>query len=122
MDYEELEFDLEILPDRIQDYDSYIYLKKFNNFLNYSPDKIELLFRIDVLEGIIICLPLKEPEDIVTQLESLLGSPIIIFEHRYNSYRFDDNSCVTWLLINDNTYILISNNNLITPLFSSLLW
>lgn len=92
MDYEELEFDLEILPDRIQGYDSYIYLGDFNNFLNYSTDKIELLFRIDVLEGIIISydnIPFIASERILAKLESLLGSLQIVYEQDYKLYKFD---------------------------------
>lgn len=89
MDYEELEFDLEILPDRIQGYESYIYLGEFNNFLNYNTDKIELLFRMDVLEGIIISLPLKEPEDVAAQLERLLGTPQIAYQQDYKLCKFD---------------------------------
>lgn len=62
MDYEELEFDLEILPDRLQGYDSYIYLGKFYSFLSYNIGRTELIFRMDILEAIIITLPLEEPE------------------------------------------------------------
>ncbi|NDI98732.1 hypothetical protein GWA97_06560 [Flavobacterium sp. LaA7.5] len=124
MDYEELEFDLEIMPDRIQGYDSYIYLGEFNNFLNYNTDRIELLFRMDVLEGIIISLPLKKSEDIAAQLENLSGNLNTIIQYNCKLYRFYNNSpvsCIT-LINNNNSYILISNNNLISPLFTSLLW
>lgn len=123
MEYEELEFDLAILPDRIQGYDSYLYLGKFNTVLNYPTGRTELLFRMDVLEAIIISLHLKDPEDVVAKLESLLGSLNTISQNKFNLYRFYSNSyviCVT--LISNKSYILISNNNLIPPLLSSLLW
>lgn len=118
-----MEFDLEILSDRIQGYDGYIYLGEFNNFLNYTTDKIELLFRIDVLEAIIITLPLKEPENVVAQLESLLSSLHIITEHNFKLFRlYNSNYVICITLIGDNSYVLISNNNLISSLLTSLLW
>lgn len=55
MEYENWEFELEILPDRLKGYDSYIYIgKKFNEFLNFSSDRTELIFNLDVLEVVII--------------------------------------------------------------------
>lgn len=120
MDYEEVEFDLEILPDRLQGYDSYLYLGNFNTFLNYPIERIELLFRMDILEGIIITLPLRKPEDVAAQLESSLGSLNTIDQYNCKLYSGSYIICVT--LISNKSYILISNNNLIPPLLSSLLW
>ena len=55
MQYDNWEFDLEVAKDRVQGFDSYIYIgKKFNKFLNYSTDKTELLFRLDVLESVML--------------------------------------------------------------------
>ena len=60
MQYDNWEFDLEVTKDRVQGFDSYIYKgKKFNKFLNYSTDKTELLFRLDVLELVLITLNTK---------------------------------------------------------------
>ncbi|NDI98344.1 hypothetical protein GWA97_04580 [Flavobacterium sp. LaA7.5] len=92
MDYEELEFDLEILPDRVKGYDSYIYLGKFNNFLNYTTDKIELLFRMDVLEGVVISydnLPFIASEEVIVKLENVLGNPQIVNEQYYKLHKFN---------------------------------
>ena len=92
MDYEELEFDLEILPDRIQGYDSYIYLGKFNDFLNYTTDKIELLFRIDILEGIIISYNYLSYESynlIMSQVSILYGSPKVLSKEKYTIYAYE---------------------------------
>jgi hypothetical protein len=51
--YENWEFELEILPERIKGYDSYLYVG--NNFnLKKSKDKYELLFSLDVLVAVII--------------------------------------------------------------------
>jgi len=122
MDYEELEFDLEILPDRIQGYDSYIYLGEFNNFLNYAIDRIELLFRMDILETIIITLPLKEPEAVVAQLVSLLGSPKVVLEHSYKLYRFNAYKKDLLLYISKGAiYIVLCNTNITYSLHLSLL-
>lgn len=112
MDYEELEFELEILPDRIPGYDSYIYLGKFNSFLNYTTDRIELLFRMDVLEGIIFHLPLLEPEDIIAQLESLITPNIVIIGHG-NKYKFEIGEPILLYCYTHHTnYIILSENNL----------
>lgn len=58
IEYSDLEFDLEILPDRIKGYDSYIYVgKEVKNFLNYPTDKIELIFFCDeYLQAVVIFL------------------------------------------------------------------
>lgn len=58
MEYEDLEFDLEVLPDRIKGYDSYICVgKNIKNFLNYPTDKIELIFYCDeFLQAVVIFL------------------------------------------------------------------
>lgn len=125
MDYEELEFDLEILPDRIQGYDSYIYLGKFNNFLNYTTNKIELLFRLDVLEGMVISydnLPFIASEEIIAKLESKLGSPQIVYEGKYKLHKFSTDKNDLLLYVSQNgTYIVLCNYNIIYSLHLSLL-
>lgn len=58
--YEDLEFDLEVLTDRIKGYDSYIFVGKgIKKFLNNSTDKLELVFYWDVLALVIISLNCK---------------------------------------------------------------
>ncbi len=55
MQYENWEFNLDILPDRIKGFDSYIYIGiEFIQYLNYKPDESELLFNCDILEGVIL--------------------------------------------------------------------
>ncbi|UMB52617.1 hypothetical protein MKD41_09735 [Lutibacter sp. A64] len=52
--YENWEFELEILPDRINGYDSYKYIgNEFKFFLNYLPDETELIFNLDILECVL---------------------------------------------------------------------
>src|SRR5690606_3613250 len=63
IEYEELEFDLEVLPDRIKGFDNYIYVgKEIKNFLNYPTDKIELIFHWEILVAIIISLEYNEAD------------------------------------------------------------
>lgn len=55
MEYENWEFDLEILPNRLEGYDSYRYVgNEFNNFLNYPTEETELIFSYDILVAVII--------------------------------------------------------------------
>lgn len=55
MEYENWEFDLEILPDRLEGYDSYRYIgNNFNSFLNYPTEETELIFSFEILVAVII--------------------------------------------------------------------
>ncbi|WP_152604815.1 hypothetical protein [Psychroserpens jangbogonensis] len=55
MQYENWEFNLDILPDRIKGLDSYLNIDiSLNKFLNVHSDKTELLFNLDILEGVIL--------------------------------------------------------------------
>lgn len=55
MEYENWEFELDIYPSRLEYYDSYKYVgTELNKFLNKYTDETELLFNLDVLEGVII--------------------------------------------------------------------
>lgn len=102
MDYEELEFELEVLPDRIEGYDSYLYLGKFNNFLNDITDRTELLYSMDVLEGIIVNIPILNSEKITAQLESISGNPQVI-------------------VYNATFHLIMSNSNLFNPIVYSII-
>lgn len=53
MSYEELEFDLELIKDRINGYDSYLYIKQIAVF-GIFPKRIELVFYWEQLKIIII--------------------------------------------------------------------
>ena len=54
-DYEDWELSLEILPDRVPHYDSYIYVgKEVKFFLNNITYNTELVYNLDVLEGIVL--------------------------------------------------------------------
>src|SRR5690625_4542079 len=80
MEYEDLEFDLEVLPDRIKGYDSYIYVgKDLKNFLNYPTDKIELIFHWEILVAIIISIEYNEADLHLELLKYLLLENKVIY-------------------------------------------
>jgi hypothetical protein len=61
MQYENWEFDLEVLDlERIPNYDSYLYLGELKKFLNYISDKTELIFYCDRLEAVILTFENKD--------------------------------------------------------------
>lgn len=71
MEYENWEFDLEILPDRLEGYDSYRYIgNNFNNFLNYPTEETELIFSFEILVAVIIKFKGELSFDISKQLKS----------------------------------------------------
>lgn len=72
MEYENWEFDLEPMQDRIKGYDSYIYIKKLSIF-NIEPLNIELVFHWDILVAVI--LEFKETD--IMKLDKLLLSDYI---------------------------------------------
>ena len=64
--YENLEFELEVMSiERIPFHDSYLYTGDVKKFLNFSPQKTELIFHWDVLE--IVILTFIELEDSTKQ-------------------------------------------------------
>ena len=64
--YENWEFELEILPDRIKGMDSYKYIgKEIHKFLNYIPVQSELIFDLDILECVVLVF---EDENIFSKL------------------------------------------------------
>lgn len=55
--YENWQFDLDVLEDRLRGYHSYKYIgKQFNYFLNFFTHKTELIFNGDYLTAVIITL------------------------------------------------------------------
>lgn len=126
-DYEKLEFELEVIEDRIKGLDSYIYVgKRFNNVLNYPTDKTEFIFSFDILEVIIISFK-KEHSDFY-ELTRMLGIQLIsnpkIIEYRHvKSCKFiTDNNEVFVLQNNSNLYLIISNPKYSDEVILSILW
>lgn len=67
MQYEDWEFDLEQINDRIDGYDSYIYIREIE-ILEFKPPCIELIFHWDILVAIIIQIneyDLKKAENLI---------------------------------------------------------
>lgn len=93
MEYEDLEFDLEVLPDKIKGYDSYIYVgKDLKNFLNYPTDKIELIFHWEILVAIIISVEYCEADLHLDLLKYLI---ILGKNKNYTFYINDEISLIT---------------------------
>jgi|SRR5690554_542156 len=127
VDYEKLEFDLEITQDRIKGFDSYIYVgKRFNNFLNYPTDKTEFIFSFDILEVIIISFK-KEHSDFY-ELTRLIGiqliciPKIIEYKHVKSCEFITDNNVVSILQKDSNLYLIISNPKYSDEVLLSILW
>lgn len=81
MEYENWEFDLEPINDRIRGYDSYIYTKKIVVF-DVKPIGIELIFYWDILIAVI--LEFKE-SDILKIDKMFLSDYIKINQYFYKS-------------------------------------
>lgn len=93
LEYEDLEFDLEVLPDRIKGYDSYIFVgKEVKNFLNYPTDKTELIFHWEILVAIIISVEYCEADLHLDLLKYLI---ILGKNKNYTFYINDEISLIT---------------------------
>ncbi|TWP23168.1 hypothetical protein ETU10_08720 [Apibacter muscae] len=114
MEYENWEFDLEILPDRLEGYDSYLYIgKEFNYFMNYPTDKTELIFILDRLVAVILTflnIKVKDFKQFYDRLQ---------IEFKNNNLS-QNNEAIKTLLIADNEntiYFLYGVSNLIYAVF-----
>jgi len=93
LEYEDLEFDLEVLPGRIKGYDSYIYIgKDLKNFLNNPTDKIELIFQWELLVAIIISIEYNEAD---LHLELLKYLTLVEKKGNYTFYTNNEVSLIT---------------------------
>lgn len=114
MEYEDLEFDLEVLPDRIKGYDSYIYVgKDLKNFLNNPTDKIELIFHWEILVAIIISVEYCEADLHLDLLKYLI---ILGKKKNYTFYINDEISLIT---VDNN--VIYGRPDVISMLLSTLL-
>ena len=103
--YEKWEFDLEVLQDRINGYDSYKYIGiEFNSFLNYLPDETELIFNLDVLECVLFIFKNKN-------------------EHFYEIIELTlrANKNLSWTFRGKDLYVGYGNLNLINRIFNDIL-
>lgn len=81
MEYENWEFDLEPINDRIIGHDSYIYIKKLSIF-DVEPINVELIFHWDILVAIILEF---EESDIIKLDKILLSDYIRVNNYFYKS-------------------------------------
>lgn len=81
--YENWQFDLEALDDRLSGYHSYRYVgKKLNNFLNFTTHRTELIFNGDYLTGVIITIKHSDTNQlaIINQFLVLSASKEIVID------------------------------------------
>lgn len=110
MQYDNWEFDLEVTKDRIEGCDSYIYVgKKFNKFLNYSTDKAELLFRLDVLEAVILRFTYRNIKFYYELLKAINKSTRskVNYHNNYTAYLVSNNLIHIFYSESNSTIILI---------------
>lgn len=127
MQYDNWEFDLEIVNDRVVGCDSYIYIgKKFNKFLNYSIDKTELIFNFDILEAVLITI--KNSSSDFSELSEILNLKLNCFSENFKNneikiYKFVTKSDEVWVLKNtSNLYLLTSKSRYALDIINTLLW
>lgn len=126
MQYENWEFDLEVIQDRIKGFDSYIYVgKRFNKFLNYSKYKTELIFSFDILEAVLITI--KKTNSDYNELSEIINLKLncfseILENNEVKICRFVTKTNEVWVIKNNsNLYVLTSNPNYSNAIISTLL-
>lgn len=126
MQYDNWEFDLEVVQERLQGYDSYIYIgKKFNKFLNNSKFKTELIFSFDTLEAVLMTFKNSDSDyNVLSEKVSLkLNCFSEILENtEIKLCKFVTKFNEVWVIENNsNLYILVSNPKFSDTIISSLL-
>lgn len=79
-DYEDWELYLEMLPDRVPHFDSYIYVGKDLKFLlNNITYKVELVYNFDVLEAVVLSFRLNPSSfnEMLGKLSRSVSEPFI---------------------------------------------
>jgi len=126
MQYENWEFNLDILPDRIKGLDSYLNIdQSLNTFLNVHTDKTELIFSLDILEGVIITFEdrtlffYKELKEMILSDLEKLGGLDIMFSSECEDYSNKLAYCVSY---KDNTvYLFYCNMKINLSIITSLI-
>lgn len=126
MQFDNWEFDLELVKDRVQGFDSYIYIgKKFNKFLNYSKYKTELIFNLDVLEAVLISFESSNSD--YNELSEIVNLKLnclceTLENNEVKICRFVTKSNEIWILkTKSNLYVLVCNNKYSMKVISTLL-
>ncbi|WP_325263583.1 hypothetical protein [Flavobacterium sp.] len=120
MQYEDWEFELEMIKDRFQGCDSYKYEgTELNKFLNKHSDETELLFTLEILEAVILTFKDKSPQfykniQLIITRTNKLKSNLCIDE--YTKY----NVQISYFYKRNNVYIIYARNSLIKDLLNSI--
>jgi len=125
-DYEDWELDLEILPDRVPHYDSYMYVgKDVKFFLNNITYKPELVYNLDVLEAVMLTFKMSTASfnKMNTELTKRFSKPSVEVKnnvelHHYTLESLYACSCKS----SDEIHLVYSSNYCLhTSLLSSLI-
>lgn len=118
MQYEDLEFDLEVIQDRLKGLDSYIYIgKRFNKFLDYPIHKTELLFRWEILEAVIITC--KDKNSQFCKNTNLIIARTGELKNNLEEFAIF-NVQISYIYTKKNVYIIYARNSLIKELVNSI--
>jgi hypothetical protein len=116
MQYDNWEFELEVTQDRLQGCDSYIYIgKQFNKFLNKCTDETELLFNLDILEGVIITFKDKDSQ-FYKNINPITARAGEIKHHFWIKEFTKLDSQISCIYISNNIYVIYARNSLIKDL------
>lgn len=125
-DYENWELELEILPDRVPLYDSYIYVgKDVKFFLNNSTYNPELVYNLDILEAVILTFKMSTAcfKKVNAELTKRVSKPSVEVKnnvelHHYSLESLYVSSCKS---SHDIHLVYTSKYNLHTYLLSTLI-
>ena len=120
MQYDNWEFDLEVIQDRIEYYDSYKYVgAELNKFLSKHADETELLFSLDILEAVVISFADKSSQ-------FYKGINLITTRNKEEKHHFcieeftKFDAQISCIYKSKNVYIIYASNSLIKELVGSI--
>lgn len=126
MHYENWEFCLDILPDRINGFDSYVNNDdSLNMFLNFHSDKTELIFSLEILVGVILTFNNKSLNFIKGLKESTLMTSSTTCKNEY-LLNFDSDSIMkrqvskSLIIKNETVYFVYCDDTMLLPILTSL--
>ena len=113
-DYENWEFDLEILPERVPYYDNYIYVGKYVKFfLNNITYNSELVYNLDILEAVILTFKMSTASfnKMNVELAERFSESTVEVRNNVVIYHYSLESLyVSSCKISDELHLVYSNN------------
>ena len=110
-EYEILEFDLDYLEEeKIQRFDSYLYVGEVKKFLDFSTDKTELIFYWDKLEIVILTflnVEVSRFTEVSNALSEMFGNAEIITQEEKIIHKFKNRNIEYWCVFNFQTNTII---------------